>query len=74
MKIFEKALEKFGKAAETVSKRRRSCAAEKPILKHQEVEKYKGRRYFKNRKKFDNIKARKNLEFKKSEVEILENH
>ena len=40
-KVCEEALEKIEEAAETVSKRRRSCAVKIPVFKHQEVENIK---------------------------------
>ena len=39
-KVCKEALENIEEAAETVSKRRRSCAVKIPVFKHQEVEKY----------------------------------
>ena len=42
-KVCEKALEKIEEAAETVSKRRRSCAVKIPVFKHQEVENIKAK-------------------------------
>ena len=40
-KVCEEALENIEEAAETVSKRRRSCAVKIPVFKHQEVKNIK---------------------------------
>ena len=44
-KVCEEALENIEEAAETVSKRRRSCAVKIPVFKHQEVENIKAKEF-----------------------------